>query len=138
MNYSEQLKSPMWQKKRLEIMEKDNFTCQICGDNESTLNVHHLHYEKGKKVHEYEPKHLITLCENCHKEEHNLQISISKDVASFIGKRGLTMFELFAFIELIDVGMYCDNNYITKTFGNSSGQYGNYDLKNLEYRRNKL
>ena len=32
MNYSEQLKSPKWQKKRLEIMQRDKFTCQLCGD----------------------------------------------------------------------------------------------------------
>jgi len=33
-----------WQKKRLEIMKRDKFTCRICGDTESTLSVHHLFY----------------------------------------------------------------------------------------------
>jgi 5-methylcytosine-specific restriction endonuclease McrA len=30
--YSELLKSPKWQKKRLEIMSRDKFTCKKCGD----------------------------------------------------------------------------------------------------------
>ena len=38
MDYKEQIKSPKWQKRRLEIMQKDNFTCQLCGDTESMLN----------------------------------------------------------------------------------------------------
>lgn len=50
MDYKEQIKSPKWQKRRLEIMQKDNFTCQLCGDTESMLNVHHLTYHKDKKI----------------------------------------------------------------------------------------
>lgn len=66
MNYSEQLKSPMWQKKRLEIMQRDNFTCQDCGDTESQLQVHHKSYAYNKMAWEYENDNLITLCEDCH------------------------------------------------------------------------
>ena len=69
MNYSEQLKDPRWQKKRLEILQRDDFTCQVCGDKESTLHVHHKCYTKGKKPWEYEAYSLITLCEECHKDE---------------------------------------------------------------------
>jgi len=68
MDYSEQLKSPKWQKKRLEIMQRDKFTCQLCGDKETTLNVHHINYINNKKCWEYKDKELITLCEHCHKE----------------------------------------------------------------------
>ncbi len=66
MNYSEQLKSPMWQKKRLEIMKRDKFTCQDCGDTENQLQVHHKSYTYGKMVWEYDNDNLITLCEDCH------------------------------------------------------------------------
>lgn len=66
MNYSEQLKSPLWQKKRLEIMQRDNFTCQDCGDTESQLQVHHKSYTFGNNVWEYDNDNLITLCETCH------------------------------------------------------------------------
>lgn len=69
--YSEQLKDPRWQKKRLEIMERDKFTCQRCYDDESTLHVHHKHYHKGRMPWDYEPHELVTLCESCHEGVHD-------------------------------------------------------------------
>ncbi len=42
MKYSEKLKDPRWQKKRLEIFQRDEFHCQQCGDGENTLCVHYL------------------------------------------------------------------------------------------------
>lgn len=69
IDFFEQYKDPRWQKKRLEIMERDNFRCQSCGDTEKTLNVHHtVPYRKETKPWEYEYDELITLCEGCHKE----------------------------------------------------------------------
>ena len=51
--YSDKLKSPKWQKKRLEILQRDNFTCFNCGDTERTLHVHHESYIKGKEPWDY-------------------------------------------------------------------------------------
>jgi 5-methylcytosine-specific restriction endonuclease McrA len=69
-SYSELLRDPRWQRKRLEIMGLDDFKCRYCGNHELTLNVHHIHYNKGHKPWEYENDELITLCEDCHKIEH--------------------------------------------------------------------
>lgn len=66
MTYAEQLKSPKWQRKRLEIFERDNFTCKLCGNTEDTLHVHHKEYINGKKCWEYENSYLDTLCVHCH------------------------------------------------------------------------
>ena len=66
MTYPEKLKDPRWQKKRLEIMERDNWTCQNCDNKDSTLNVHHWIY--GKNPWDSDSEHLTTLCEKCHKE----------------------------------------------------------------------
>jgi hypothetical protein len=62
---------PNWQKKRLEILERDNFTCTQCGATEETLNVHHSHYVRGRKIWEYENCTLITFCDECHKAKHS-------------------------------------------------------------------
>lgn len=67
--YSEKLRDPRWQKKRLEILDRDNWTCQNCGDEKSTLHVHHLDYEKGLEPWDYEDEYLQTLCETCHEGE---------------------------------------------------------------------
>lgn len=73
MTYAEQLKSPKWQKKRLEILERDKFTCLACGDTEKQLHVHHGIYIKNKMAWEYENITLHTLCNSCHIDaEHNL------------------------------------------------------------------
>lgn len=79
MTYSEKLKDPRWQKKRLEILERDKFCCKSCGDNKKTLHVHHLwYYPKEQKYPgdkynvdpwDYESELLITICESCHENE---------------------------------------------------------------------
>ena len=66
MTYAEQLKSPKWQKKRLEILERDGYSCQSCGDEDKQLHVHHKLYYYGRKVWEYEHKELVTICHDCH------------------------------------------------------------------------
>lgn len=68
-DYFEKLKDPRWQKKRLQILERDKWTCQKCFDNGSTLNVHHKHYLKNKAPWDYPDELLVTLCDDCHDTE---------------------------------------------------------------------
>ena len=68
-DYLEKLKHPNWQKKRLEIMQRDDFKCCACSDSESTLHIHHLYYEKNNEPWEYPNNSLITLCASCHENE---------------------------------------------------------------------
>lgn len=70
MTYKEQYLHPNWQRKRLEVMEAAGFECENCGDSETTLNVHHKRYVKGRMVWEYERGELVCLCEPCHASEH--------------------------------------------------------------------
>jgi hypothetical protein len=70
MNYSELLKSPKWQKKRLEIMNRDGWKCKDCGDENKQLQVHHIKYEHGKLPWEYEDNNFETLCNECHQIKH--------------------------------------------------------------------
>jgi len=70
-SYFELLRDPKWQRKRLEIMQRDEFRCRSCFNAEATLNVHHKQYFKGRKPWEYENEALVTLCETCHEEQGN-------------------------------------------------------------------
>lgn len=65
VTYKEKLKDPRWQKKRLQILQRDDFTCQICLAKDRELQVHHLVYAK-RDPWDY-PDHLYqTLCTDCH------------------------------------------------------------------------
>ena len=69
MTYKEKLLDPRWQKKRLEILNRDRFCCQICGDEENTLHIHHLVYKNVSCPWEYKEEELVTLCATCHEAE---------------------------------------------------------------------
>ena len=71
MNFKEQYKHPKWQKKRLEILERDKYTCQSCGADDRQLHVHHRFYIKDRKVWEYDNDVFHALCEDCHKNKHS-------------------------------------------------------------------
>lgn len=64
-DYFKKLQDPRWQKKRLEIMERDKFKCVICGDDKTELQVHHTGYEKGDPW-DTRQDWLATVCSDCH------------------------------------------------------------------------
>jgi hypothetical protein len=80
MNYSEKLKNPKWQRRRLEILEDRDWTCERCRSKEKTLNVHHSVYHKGFDPWEYSNDDLIVLCEDCHKTIHTLLQTVQKTI----------------------------------------------------------
>jgi len=80
MTYAEKLRDPRWQKKRLEIMSRDRFTCRKCQDATKTLNVHHRYYTKGSMPWEYPDDALVTFCEPCHRIIEKRVESINKGI----------------------------------------------------------
>lgn len=58
---------------RTLVYERDNYTCQICGDNKGgNLNAHHLNSYKWDKKNRTNIDNGITLCEECHIRYHSL------------------------------------------------------------------
>lgn len=81
MTYLEKLKDPRWQKKRLEIMERDRWRCLDCNEEDKTLHVHHHHYFKGDPWDT--PNSLLsTLCEECHETRQPLE----EDLKTMLGQ----------------------------------------------------
>lgn len=66
-SYKDKLLDPRWQKKRLKILERDDFQCTICFDKENTLHVHHLKYAKSGNPWDSPDEELVTYCCHCHK-----------------------------------------------------------------------
>lgn len=89
MDYANQLRHPLWQKKRLEILSRDNFTCQTCFNTEMNLQIHHLSY--CDVAWETPNDELITLCESCHKKAELIKlvpnpVEITKSISELKSK----------------------------------------------------
>ena len=54
------------------ILRKNNYTCQCCGQYSKNLKAHHLNGYNWDKEHRIDVNNGITLCEDCHKEFHNI------------------------------------------------------------------
>ena len=62
------MKSSQWKTKRAQAKTRDCYTCVICGEIHN-LQVHHT---SGYMLIPNEPLYmLVTLCEDCHTDEHN-------------------------------------------------------------------
>ena len=67
-DYAKKLQDPRWQRKRLEVMQKADWKCEICADAKEELNVHHPEYDKAYEPWQYD--NLQCLCKTCHTINH--------------------------------------------------------------------
>lgn len=74
-SYKDLLHTTEWNNFRLQILNEHNHTCDWCGTH-SNLQVHHKvyfsHKRSGNKFYpwEYKSKHMMVLCDQCHKKYH--------------------------------------------------------------------
>lgn len=83
LTYSEQLKHPNWQRKRLSILERDGWKCVTCQADEKTLHVHHKTYIKGRSAWDYEDENFESLCEDCHEIAHSHKARMDEVLAQY-------------------------------------------------------
>lgn len=93
-DYRQQYLDPRWQKKRLEVLGRDEWRCQWCQDDNQTLHVHHLYYTPGKVVWDYPLDAFLTLCETCHAEEYENRPQEEKWLLEELKKRGFSASDL--------------------------------------------
>lgn len=106
MTYSETLRDPRWQKRRLEVMERDGWACRSCNATHKTLNVHHnLYYGPSYPPWDYPDALLFTLCEDCHKEEEQAKAMFDRMIALFLRQSGALNHDMHRICTLInDIG----------------------------------
>jgi len=75
ISWKEQYCHPNWQKMRLFILNRDDFTCQRCGSHHRLLHVHHTRYRNASFIWDVDPATLTTLCEVCHSREHGRDLT---------------------------------------------------------------
>lgn len=73
MTYSEKLKDPRWQRRRLELFANANWRCEYCSRRDKTIHAHHIHYIKGRNPWEYPNELMAVLCSDCHAEKHEYE-----------------------------------------------------------------
>ena len=77
MDFDNQYKHPKWQKKRLEIFNRDEFKCQLCDSEDKNLHVHHKYYKRGVLIWDYPNTCYITCCYSCHTYLHDVKDMMS-------------------------------------------------------------
>lgn len=119
MTYSEKLKDPRWQKKRLEVMQRDHFTCTLCKAKDETLHVHHSVYEKGREPWDYPDSVLQTQCHFCHSIVEFLKKNDPESMVCEIKrcntyKDGSVGFYVIIFDENMKAGLYVLRHFSAK------------------------
>ncbi len=115
-NFFELYKHPLWQKKRLEIMKRDNFTCLDCGNKEKELQIHHKYYEKETNPWDYPDDCYLTLCKHCHDEITNFKSMIKRNIDEKICSGQelrilndiISALTYFSIDQLKELSYYCD------------------------------
>jgi len=107
--YSEKLKDPRWQKKRLEVFNRDGFECSNCGNKDSMLAVHHLYYEKDKDPWDYPLEAFKTFCEECHEIERSCRKEYENHLLEMLRHDGFSADDVFSLCE----GFYYMNKQST-------------------------
>lgn len=103
--YQKKLLDPRWQKKRLEILERDNWCCQSCGDKEETLHVHHKKYNGDPW--DIENKYLVTFCATCHEFEEADKKVFKDNAVDWVSKSSFSFNRINEFlIELEKANLY--------------------------------
>lgn len=97
LTYTEQLQNTKWFLKRTEILVRDNSACQKCGAVDN-LQVHHKEYHDGQMAWEYNNIYLITLCRDCHINEHannRIKMRYSRVITSLLEPSLIEYFKEF-------------------------------------------
>ena len=58
---------------RLQVFERDKWTCRTCDATDKTLHVHHVFYRPGREPWDYPLWAFLTLCAECHEGAHEGQ-----------------------------------------------------------------
>jgi 5-methylcytosine-specific restriction endonuclease McrA len=102
--YAEKLLDPRWQQLRLRVFARDEWSCRTCHKTTETLHAHHVHYHPlAEGPWDYDIDSIITLCANCHSDEHADLESAKANLILALTKKGyVTSYDFDCFTTLIE------------------------------------
>lgn len=80
--YALALLDSRWNKKRVQVLKRDNYRCTNCGADNCRLSVHHEIYLKDKQPWEVPMRYLKSMCDRCHSDAHKDRL-----IGSFVKDR---------------------------------------------------
>lgn len=103
-------KTAEWDNLRAFILNRDNYTCQLCKKKGGILNIHHIIEKKNGGSNSLD--NLVTLHKECHKAIHNKKISYTfKKPKSFRSRAAMNIINKYVLKELDAEITY---GYVTK------------------------
>jgi hypothetical protein len=81
--YQKKLDDPRWQKKRLEILERAEWKCELCGSDSEQLQIHHRYYVANRDPWNYPDWSLRCCCHSCHKNSQAFESKVMGDFEEF-------------------------------------------------------
>lgn len=69
-DYQKLLRDPRWAEFSDEVKSRKGNVCEVCGDDDVKLEVHHLGYKEDHLPWEYEDYEVAVVCRDCHADFH--------------------------------------------------------------------
>lgn len=99
--YGDKLRDPRWQKRRLDIFERDKWTCRVCADGKRNQQIHHSAYIPGIDPWDYPDHMLFDLCEKCHDKEGSGKLAADLELVDTLRLAGALNGDILRFAMMI-------------------------------------
>lgn len=115
-SYSESLRDPKWQKRRLEILSAADWACEDCGRRDQAFEIHHNFYIRAFRYQpwRYERDLLMALCEGCHEIRQNLEEALFVAIARRLRRISIADLEAYAWDQIYDEVKLATENRATE------------------------
>ena len=84
MTYSEKLREPRWQRRRLELFASAGWKCQECGSTTRNLQAHHCSYAPLIEPWDLPDSVMMVLCEVCHEHRQGFENTIRFEIGKIM------------------------------------------------------
>ena len=99
LTYKQQLQTPEWKEKAMQIKKENGWKCQHCGKAQGNvdLTVHHTYYLSHQPMWKHPRCLLLCLCHGCHMERAKFEEVIYINIADWMQNKSNQELSLLPF-----------------------------------------